>query len=218
MTSGALPKVKNLYNATTMYWRFKDEAKTIEIGNRFIVAPPWYNSEDRIKITLTHGYAFGTGVHETTAECISLLENLNVKGKSVLDVGTGTGILAIAASKLGASNVVAFDINERAVKECIENAALNKTDNINCILASSPEFLKEQFDIVLANIFYDIILKMSQKLAEVTRKGGYMILSGIIPEENFTVKSRFSNLGFVCEKNIFGKEYTTMLLRRQDEY
>ncbi len=198
-----------------MEWRFKNEDKVIDIGKNFCVAPPWHKT-DKIKITLTKGKSFGTGVHETTVSCVEVMETLDLKGKSVLDIGIGSGILSIVASKLGANRVVGFDIEKFAIEECIKNAALNNTKNIECFVSNTPKSVKGQFDVVIANIFEDIIISMKNDITRLTKTGGYALFSGVIIEENFTVQRVFEKLGFKLLKNVFLDDYTTLLFQKGD--
>ncbi len=198
-----------------MEWRFKNEDKIIEIGKNFCVAPPWHNT-DKIKITLASGKSFGTGVHETTVSCIEIMETLDLKGKSVLDIGIGSGILSIVASKLGANRIVGFDIEKFAIEECIKNASLSNTKNIECFVSNTPKSIKGQFDVVLANIFEDIIISMKDDIARLTKTGGYALFSGVIIEENFMVQRVFERLGFKLLKNVFLNDYTTLLFQKGD--
>jgi len=196
-----------------MEWRFKREERVIPIGDKFVVAPPWLETE-RIKISLVKGQSFGTGVHETTVSCIELMEKIDLNGKSVLDIGAGSGILSIAASKLGADFVVGFDIEKQAVKECRKNAELNGVKSVECFVSDTPRSLRKQFDIIIANIFADIILGMRDEIARITKGGGFALFSGISIEDNFTVQMAFGKMGFNLLKNIFLEDYTTLLFKK----
>lgn len=196
-----------------MEWRFKREEKVIPIGEKFVVAPPWLETE-RTKITLVKGQSFGTGVHETTVSCIEVMEKLDLCGKSVLDIGAGSGILSIVASKLGADFVVGFDIEKQAVKECKRNVELNGAQSVECFVSDTPRSLRKQFDIVIANIFADIILNMKDEIARITKRGGFALFSGVSIEDNFTVQLAFDRLGFSLVKNIFLEDYTTLLFKK----
>ena len=198
-----------------MEWRFKDKDKVIDIGKNFCVAPPWHKA-DKFKITLTSGKSFGTGVHETTVSCMEIMENLDLKDKSVLDIGIGSGILSIVASMLGAKRIVGFDIEQFAIEECIKNASLNKVENIECFVSNTPRSVEGQFDIVIANIFEDIIISMKDDITRLTKKGGYTLFSGVIIEENFTVQRIFGKLGFKLLKNVFLNDYTTLFFQKGD--
>ncbi len=198
-----------------MEWRFKNNHKVINIGKNFCVAPPWHET-DKIKIALTSGKSFGTGVHETTVSCMEIMENLHLTNRSVLDIGSGSGILSIVASKLGARRIVGFDIEKFAVEECIKNACLNNVENIECFVSSTPKSVKGQFDIVIANIFEDVIISMREDITRLTKKGGYALFSGVIIEENFTIQNIFEKLGFKLLKNLFLNDYTTLLFQKGD--
>jgi ribosomal protein L11 methyltransferase len=196
-----------------MGWRWKDENKVFEIGKNFVIAPPWLETKKK-KITFVEGESFGTGVHETTVSCIEIMENFPIKDKTVLDIGSGSGILSIAALKLGAKKAVGFDIKKKAVAECIENAKLNNVKNMDCFEASCPKNIDGKFDIVFANIFFDIILSMKNDIDRLTKKGSYALLSGIVWEESYTVKSAFGNMNFEHIKTEYLKDYTTMLFKK----
>jgi len=197
-----------------MNWRLKDKNRVIEIGEKFIIAPEDIKT-NRIKITLAEGKSFGTGVHETTVSCMEVMETLNLEGKTVLDVGTGSGILSIAAMKLKAKKAVGFDIEKFAIDECKKNARLNGVD-VDCFVADSPATIVDEFDLVVANIFDDIILSMRDELIKKVKDGGLLLLSGVLVEENFKVKKAFMDNGFEVVKNIFLEEYTTILLKKAE--
>jgi len=196
-----------------MDWRWKDENKIFEIGKSFVIAPPWVKTKKE-KITFVKGESFGTGVHETTVSCIEILEEMDLKGKSILDIGAGSGILSIAALKLGAKKAVGFDIDKKAVWECKENAKLNGVEGLDCFMADSAKNINGKFDLIFANIFFDIILSMKDDIDRLTERNSYILLSGIVWEENFTVKTAFERLGFGVVKNLFLNDYTTILLKK----
>ncbi len=193
-------------------WRWKTENKIIPIGKTFAVAPPWIEI-NRIRISLVMGSSFGTGIHETTISCIEEMENIEIKGRKVLDIGTGSGILSIAASKLGAEEIIAFDIDPNAVYECSQNIELNSVKNVKCSIASNIPQSEEKFDIILANIFDSAILGMATNIKTASQRGTMAILSGISPEESYTVKRKFIHLGFSLIKSRFLEEYVTYVLQ-----
>ncbi len=195
-----------------MRWRWREEEKFIEIGKNFVVAAPWSKTK-KTKITLTEGMAFGTGVHETTISCIELLEGLGLSNKTVLDVGGGTGILSVCASKLGAKKVVAFDIDKKAAFECRENMKLNNVENVSCF-CSGNLCVKEKYDVITANIFAEIIISLSSEIDEHIKENGFLVLSGIVYEKNYDVKSTFMKKGYIVCKNTFLEDYTSFLLKK----
>lgn len=160
-----------------------------KISERFVVKPTWreYTPEnDELVIELDPGRAFGTGSHSTTSLCVKLMEEYIVSPTeeiSLLDIGTGSGILMIAGSKLGIKRVVGVDIDDLAVEVAKENLELNKIDKKEWevykgdLLSTVGD---EKFDYVVANILTDVILVLIKDMARVVKKGGKIILSGII--------------------------------------
>lgn len=158
--------------------KWKENFKPIEIPP-FVIVPEWeIYTGSLIPIKLKIGMAFGTGLHPTTQIMLKLIPEFVKKGDTVLDIGTGSGILAIAAAKLGA-NVVAIDIQDEAVKECKDNAWENEVQ-IECKKASADE-IKDKYDIVLANLQIDIFRKYFDHIAKLFNK--YLLISGIYKEK-----------------------------------
>ncbi|MCB0090882.1 MAG: 50S ribosomal protein L11 methyltransferase [Caldilineaceae bacterium] len=171
--------------------------KPLRVGQRVLLKPSWEEATtepDDIVIELEPGMAFGTGMHPTTRLCVAALEEIVQPGDAVLDVGTGSGILAVLAAKLGASPIVATDIDTIAVQVGRENMALNglahRLDNDITILHDSvPTHVAGQFPVVVANILAEVIVKLfdgsygNTPLAEPLAAGGHMILSGILDEK-----------------------------------
>ncbi len=160
--------------------KWKENFKPIEIPP-FIIIPEWeiYKENELIPIKLKIAQAFGTGLHATTQLVLSLLPKYVKKGDSVLDIGTGTGILAIAAAKLGASKVKAIDIHDKAVEECKINAWENQV-NIDCE-EKSVEDIDDLFDVILANLQIDIFRKYFKYIPSHFKK--YLIISGIFKDK-----------------------------------
>jgi ribosomal protein L11 methyltransferase len=182
---------------------WKIHFKPSRIGKRIIIKPTWEDfnaAEDDVIIELDPGMAFGTGTHPTSRLCLETLEriftfdaplrNAEITGPpDLLDVGTGSGILAIAAAKLGAGRVIAIDIDPKAINVAILNIELNRTGEI-VIAATTP--LKEvsgSFDVVVANILAEDLVRMAKDLVSKLRTGGFLVLSGILTEkEGFVIK------------------------------
>lgn len=154
------------------YWR-----PTV-IGE-FIIAPPWEMIDDPVRkvIRIEPNMAFGTGTHETTQLCVAVIGSELLAGESFLDVGTGTGILAIAAAKLGDRRITACDIDEDSVKIAIENAMANGTAGIEFFTGEIGE-QTDQYDFVCANLTIDVILPMIDLLLSKTKR--ILLLSGIL--------------------------------------
>ncbi|WPX07700.1 50S ribosomal protein L11 methyltransferase [Anaerocellum danielii] len=162
---------------------WKKYYKPVEIGNIAIV-PSWedYKAEgNKIIVRLDPGMAFGTGTHESTALCLEAIQKYVKPGMDVLDVGTGSGILAIAAKKFLAKRVLAVDIDEVAVKVAEENARLNGVE-FEIKKNDLIEGIEEEYDVVIANIVADIIIKLSKDINRVLKEDGIFISSGIIGE------------------------------------
>ncbi|MEJ5172290.1 MAG: 50S ribosomal protein L11 methyltransferase [Hydrogenothermaceae bacterium] len=160
--------------------KWKENFKPIQVG-KFIIIPEWeiYEGEDFIPIKIKVAMAFGTGLHPTTRLLLKFIPDYITSEDIVLDVGTGTGILAIASKKVGAKSVDAFDIDPRAVEECKINAWENEVD-INCFVSDINDNLP-QYDILLSNLQMDIFKDKFDILAEKFKK--YWLVSGIFRED-----------------------------------
>lgn len=173
---------------------WKKSWQPVEVGQRFIIAPPWSeigNDHGRIVIRIEPGMAFGTGTHETTRLCLTAIEK-HFEGGSFLDVGTGTGILAIAAAKLFPdARVEACDTDPNAVIIARENAQLNNVHHIEFAASSIGE--SSSADCVCANLSADVIVPLLQELIGTTC--ARLILSGILDTQLETVVARLRELG-----------------------
>ncbi len=169
--------------------------KPLRVGRHVVLKPSWEEFTPQaadIIIELDPGMAFGTGLHPTTRLCIAALEDVVKPGDTVLDVGTGSGVLAIVAAKLGAAAILATDIDSVAVQVAQENAALNGLaidDLIEIRQASVPSDRAEHFQVIVANILAEVLAGLFDSkygnvpLAEPLAKGGFIILSGIIADK-----------------------------------
>ncbi len=167
---------------------WKDFFHVTHIGQRLVIRPSWrdYTPENNeVVLELDPGMAFGTGLHPTTRLCLEQLERRMRPGMRVIDVGTGSGILALAAAKLGAVSVYGIDNSSVAVESATANVAINvPSDKITIMLGTLDEAeaarMTGQYDMVLVNILAHIIGGMAPQLAQVTAPGGVIIASGII--------------------------------------
>jgi len=174
-------------------------------------------SEGRIPIVLGSGRAFGSGDHETTRSCLEELENLPLFSmKTVLDLGCGTGILTIAALKLGAEHVTAIDPNPFAIETTVANAQLNNIEKQIDIIQGELKNLKgERFDLIMANLYGDVLLDLVQELPVLIKPSGYLMVSGIHYEYHYELKTGFVEMGLKLLKNRMLDEYTTLIFKKE---
>uniref|UniRef100_A0A831UDJ4 Ribosomal protein L11 methyltransferase n=1 Tax=Geobacter metallireducens TaxID=28232 RepID=A0A831UDJ4_GEOME len=183
------------------------------IGRRLVIKPTWEPFAPQpgdVVIELDPGMAFGTGTHPTTRLCLEALEKLGPSG-DVLDVGTGSGILAMAAARLGARRVVGTDIDPDAVEVARENCAMNgvTADLVTTPLAAIPG----RFDVVLANILAEDLVRMAADLTAKVAPGGALILSGILVEREPYVIAGFAATGLVLAETTREGEWSCLLYR-----
>ncbi|MGL6064657.1 MAG: 50S ribosomal protein L11 methyltransferase [Fusobacteriaceae bacterium] len=191
-----------------------------KISEKFVVKPTWreYTPEEgELVIELDPGRAFGTGSHSTTSLCVKIMEEqMQENDISVLDVGTGSGILMIAAAKLGAKRVVGIDIDELAVEVAQENMELNKIDKnqFEVLKGDLISSLKdEKFDFVVANILADVILLLLQDISKVVKTGGKIILSGIVAEKEYEIVNEIEKIGYKILEIKEEKEWKAILVQ-----
>lgn len=169
-----------------------------------------------ISIGIETKQAFGTGTHETTRMIVSTLLNIDLKGKRVLDCGCGTGILGIAASKLGASEVVGYDIDEWSTENAIHNAELNGVGNMKVMLgdASVLKSVEGKFDVVLANINRNILLADMPAFVSVMADDSLLILSGFYASDVDLLIEKASSLGLSKIDSKSDSEWTCLVLKK----
>jgi ribosomal protein L11 methyltransferase len=187
------------------------------IGRRLAVVPPWQPAAypDRLTLVINPGGAFGTGRHETTWLCLEALEEHVRPGLRVADVGTGSGILAVTAAKLGAEKVLAIDVDPAAVDATRENAAANGVaTRIDAMEAAVPPSDGVPYDVVVANIYADTLIALCATLDEMTAERGVLVLSGIEATRSGEVEAAFAQRGFgLAEKRVRG-EWAALVFRR----
>ncbi|GAA0685941.1 MULTISPECIES: 50S ribosomal protein L11 methyltransferase [Clostridium] len=177
---------------------WKKYYKPTKIGKNIIVKPIWeeYEANGEMIIELDPGMAFGTGTHETTRMCVEALEE-NVKGDTtVFDIGTGSGILAIAAAKLGAKKVIGVDLDPVAVDSAKENVSFNDLNNIEILYGNLMDVVTGKADLVVANIIAEIIVVLAEDVKNFLVPGGLFITSGIIRERRELVETKLKEKGF----------------------
>jgi ribosomal protein L11 methyltransferase len=194
------------------------EFTPFNIGKQFCILPENYtkDKDNRINIIMAAG-AFGSGEHETTACCLEILENLaEVRGARILDLGSGTGILSIAALKLGAHSALCVDNDPAAVATCKHNCELNQVETqVEHICNTLDAVQEDNFDLILANIYGDILLDVAQDLISKAAPNAPLLLSGILYEYNFDIRQSYQRLGCKVISNTMLEEFSTVLLRKE---
>ncbi|MBE6532115.1 MAG: 50S ribosomal protein L11 methyltransferase [Ruminococcaceae bacterium] len=197
---------------------WKQYYKPVPLG-RVTIVPAWekYEArEDEIVVRMDPGMAFGTGTHETTRLVIRLMQDELRGGERVLDVGTGSGILSICASKMGAKWCNAYDIDPVAVKVARDNALSDGCTNITVgvsDLLRGVDLSCGKYDFCVANIVADIIIRMLPDIKNYLREGAPLILSGIIGERADEVRTAVLAEGFTVEREITENDWVGMLVR-----
>ena len=188
-----------------------------DIGQRLAIVPSWESYDtDRTVITMDPGLAFGTGTHETTSMCMQLLEKHLQEGMRVMDVGTGSGILAIAAARLGAREVLAIDIDPAAVKVARENIALNHVqDRVRAVEGDLCKSEAMPCALAVANIVADAIRMLAAPLTRHLKKGGLLICSGIIREREQDVLEAALAAGYAVADRLEKGEWVALALRNE---
>jgi ribosomal protein L11 methyltransferase len=178
--------------------------EVIRVSNKIIIKPSfreYFAKQDEIVLTIDPKMSFGTGEHQSTRLILRLLEKIVKPGMKVLDVGSGTGILAIASVKLGASRAVAVDFDEICLDNCRENSLLNAVGESVEIMTGEIDAVKENgFDLILANIQKNVLLEIAEKIKMRLNKNGVVILSGLLDSDKIAIEKKYNSLGFRTEE------------------
>lgn len=187
-----------------------------KIGQRLVVVPCWedYTLKDgEVRVTLDPGMAFGTGTHETTRLCMQLLEEVVKPNTSMLDIGTGSGILAITALLLGAKAAVGVDIDELSVKIAQENADLNHVgEQIKLVCGDLTDKISGRYDVLCANIVADVIIRLSRDIKQFMHENSVLLVSGIIDERCDEVVEALESQGLALEQSVTENGWVAMRL------
>lgn len=195
---GSLETVKREIDGDEWLYKWKENFKPIHIGN-IVVCPEWikYEPKENEKIVkLDSNMAFGTGEHETTSMCVEMLAKYVKPDDTVIDVGCGSGILGISASKLGAKKVIMTDIDECATSASEHNVKLNNVFNAEIFLKNLLDDDETVGDVVVANIMAEILVGFSKDIKKNVSKDGIVILSGILTTKAELVKDAYILAGF----------------------
>jgi len=198
-------------------WRdgWKAYFKPTRVSERLVIKPSWESYEAQpndVVLTIDPAGAFGTGTHETTRLVLGELESLVTPGEPVLDVGTGSGILAIGCVLLGASRVRALDIDDESVSACLENAEANGVRDRIEVDKAQVQALTERYPLVLANIETRILVPLKEHIVSRVEPGGVLVLSGILRTEIDTVMAAYSDLALLRQRE--QGEWAALVLRR----
>ncbi len=234
-SSAQLEQIENV-SAEDWLSKWRASIEPVWIGNRFFIVPfadkhpvvfqtgDQYISrtfdstaDERFDtIIIEPKMAFGTGHHTTTQLCLQMLINTVAHGSTWLDIGTGTGLLAIAAVKLGATHVFAFDNDEDAIANAEENVHLNGCSSaISLAVADAFTCDFPSVDGIVANLQLDLLIRLGQKLARTLRHGGSLIVSGVLAEQSPELEEAFEQVGLVSDLKLFSDEWVALRLHHQ---
>ncbi len=193
----------------------------VQVTDSLIVKPPWIELElksGQIFVDIQPKMAFGTGTHETTQLCLQLLQNNIKDGMTLLDIGTGSGILSIASIKLGALSALGVDIEEESIENAEENSLLNKTNKQTQFLLGSLDVIPNQkFDIILANVNCRVLSEIVSEIFPFGHKGSLLILSGILEEEEDKILKALDPLpAQILKKQVMG-EWMALAVKIEDD-
>lgn len=222
------PPVVKAIDAEDWANNWKKYFKPVRIGTRLVIKPTWEEylpQPNDLILTLDPGMAFGTGSHPTTKMCLEVLERIFFREGafngpapgSVLDVGTGSGVLAIAAAKLGATQISGIDIDADAVSVALENTALNGCLETVQLSTIPLQEVAGAFDLVLANILAEELVRLAAPLVAKVAPAGYLVLSGILTEKEALVLNGFAPFGLKTREIVREGEWSCITLGREPQ-
>jgi len=200
---------------------WKKYYKPVKISSNITITPTWEDykrvNDNELVIELDPGMAFGTGTHPTTVLCVQSLERHLKKGQTVIDVGTGSGVLSIAAAKLGASKVDALDLDEVAVESARMNVELNHVEDVVTVRQNNLlEKMVQSPDLIVANILAEVIVIMTEDAFNLLKSGGKIITSGIIQTKRDLVKTALQSAGFVIDEVVEMEDWIAIVAKKPE--
>jgi len=216
------PQIKVLFNEVKNEdWEqsWKKYYHTFKIGKRLVIKPSWLEYQplkDEVIIEIDPGMAFGTGIHASTRFCLHFIDQLVKGGEYIVDAGCGSGILSIAAAKLGAQHILAVDIDNLAVQVAKENILLNSFSNV--IEVVEGDIIKilanQRADIIFANILAEVINQLIPEAAKTLPTGGYLLASGIVVSRWPGVEKQLRNHGFLIDRLLSEEDWVGVAARK----
>jgi ribosomal protein L11 methyltransferase len=194
---------------------WKKAFKPVDVGTRFTILPPWeQQTNDRIPLIIEPGMAFGTGHHETTRSCLVLMEKLAalVKKERFLDVGTGTGLLAIAARMLGFKKVTGVDTDPLAMEAARKNSELNRSEEIE-LIEGDIRCAAGTYDMIAANLISGTLAGIADEIAARLEPSGVVIMSGILRGQDDEVEAAAGKAGLRCIERLRDGKWVTLACR-----
>ncbi|MBW1710289.1 MAG: 50S ribosomal protein L11 methyltransferase [Deltaproteobacteria bacterium] len=204
--------------------KWKQDLDPIEVGSTLVIKPTWREYQagpDRVVLSLDPGLAFGTGHHASTFLCLEGVEEyLSQPGHAdarVLDVGTGSGILSMAAAALGRGRIVALDIDPDTLPVAAGNFSLNNQADRVFLLCADPAAISGRFDLILANLHRDALIRLASTLVNLGAPGARWILSGMLDEQAEEVAERFISVGLSLTHRAVKGEWVALIMEKREE-
>lgn len=220
LTAEKIPFIVDSIGVDDADWNenWKKYFHTIEIGEKLAVVPSWEdyeNKDGRRVLSIDPGAAFGTGTHATTSLCLGILDECVTSGNKVLDIGCGSGILAIASVLLGAEEAFGVDIDAQSVKTAKENAEINDISHkTEFVVGDLADKVDGKYDIVCANIVADVIIRLLPDVGRFMTDDGILIVSGIIDIRKEDVLSAVKDNGFTIEAEAYRENWCAFVLKK----